>query len=263
MSPDDATGAIRTELIDDHILTIQIDRPAKLNGFTPEMLDQMVDAFTRLDEDPTCGPGWCTPTATTSPQGSISPLRGRMKGVSGPRTGTVWSTPRASGGPAGSPRVRGEGDHLHDRDRADARRRHRRGRRHLSLPTARAARGIHATGGATIRFVERGGWGNAMYHLLTSDEFDAAEAHRIGLVQEITAAERRLRTRRRAGSSRLRRRRRPCEATKASSRRFVLEGEAAAVAAFAATQASLAATDDFREGLQSFIERRPPRFTRR
>ena len=28
-------------------------------------------------------------------------------------------------------------------------------------------RAIHATGGATIRFVERAGWGNAMYHLLT------------------------------------------------------------------------------------------------
>lgn len=46
-------------------------------------------------------------------------------------------------------------------------------------------RGIHATGGATIRMVERCGWGNAMYHLLTSDEFDAEETYRIGLVQEV------------------------------------------------------------------------------
>ena len=37
-------------------------------------------------------------------------------------------------------------------------------------------RGIHAAGGASIRFVQRGGWGNAMYHLLTSDVFDAEEA---------------------------------------------------------------------------------------
>ena len=49
-------------------------------------------------------------------------------------------------------------------------------------------RGIHAAGGATMRFVDRGGWGNAMYHLLTSDEFDATEAHRIGLVQEVVPA---------------------------------------------------------------------------
>jgi enoyl-CoA hydratase/carnithine racemase len=31
----------------------------------------------------------------------------------------------------------------------------------------------------------RTGWGNAMRHLLTADEFDAAEALRIGLVQEV------------------------------------------------------------------------------
>ena len=47
------------------------------------------------------------------------------------------------------------------------------------------ARGIHATGGATFRFIERGGWGNAMYHLLTCDEFDATEALRVGIVQEV------------------------------------------------------------------------------
>ncbi|GIT00507.1 MAG: hypothetical protein CM1200mP26_22190 [Acidimicrobiales bacterium] len=39
-----------------------------------------------------------------------------------------------------------------------------------------------------MRFVDRGGWGNAMYHLLTSDEFDATEAYRIGLVQEVVPA---------------------------------------------------------------------------
>ena len=40
-------------------------------------------------------------------------------------------------------------------------------------------------GGATLRFPERAGWGNAMRWLLTGDEFDAKEALRIGLVQEI------------------------------------------------------------------------------
>src|SRR5262249_24583392 len=49
-------------------------------------------------------------------------------------------------------------------------------------------RGIMATGGATFRFVERDGWGNAMYHLLVLDEFDAAEARRCGLVQEVVPA---------------------------------------------------------------------------
>ncbi len=48
-------------------------------------------------------------------------------------------------------------------------------------------RGIYAVGGATIRFVQNIGWGNTMRYLLTGDEFDAREAHRMGLVQEVTA----------------------------------------------------------------------------
>src|SRR5271168_78230 len=46
-------------------------------------------------------------------------------------------------------------------------------------------RGIYPFGGATLRLPREGGWGNAMRWLLTGDEFDAAEAHRIGLVQEL------------------------------------------------------------------------------
>ena len=44
-------------------------------------------------------------------------------------------------------------------------------------------RGIYPFGGATPRLPREAGWGNAMRWLLTGDEFDAAEAHRIGLVQ--------------------------------------------------------------------------------
>ena len=46
-------------------------------------------------------------------------------------------------------------------------------------------RGILPFGGATIRFPRAAGWGNAMRWILTGDSFDAAEAHRIGLVQEV------------------------------------------------------------------------------
>ena len=46
-------------------------------------------------------------------------------------------------------------------------------------------RGLAPLGGATIRYVQRAGWGNAMYHLLRADEFTAEEALRIGLVQEV------------------------------------------------------------------------------
>ena len=50
-------------------------------------------------------------------------------------------------------------------------------------------RGIFPFGGATLRFPERAGWGNAMRWLLTGDEFDANEAYRIGFAQEIVATE--------------------------------------------------------------------------
>ncbi len=46
-------------------------------------------------------------------------------------------------------------------------------------------RGLIPLGGAIERFASRFGWGNGMMWLLTGDSFDAREAHRIGLVQEI------------------------------------------------------------------------------
>ncbi len=49
------------------------------------------------------------------------------------------------------------------------------------------ARGIMPFGGATVRF-PRLGWGDAMRWVLTGDRFDAVEAHRIGLVQEVVPA---------------------------------------------------------------------------
>ena len=47
------------------------------------------------------------------------------------------------------------------------------------------ARGILPFGGATARFPAAVGWGNAMRWMLTADRFDAAEALRIGLVQQV------------------------------------------------------------------------------
>ncbi|HEV8137865.1 MAG TPA: enoyl-CoA hydratase-related protein [Pyrinomonadaceae bacterium] len=47
------------------------------------------------------------------------------------------------------------------------------------------SRGILPFGGATFRAPTYLGWGNAMRFLLTAEEFGAAEALRIGLVQEV------------------------------------------------------------------------------
>jgi enoyl-CoA hydratase len=48
-------------------------------------------------------------------------------------------------------------------------------------------RGVFPGGGATVRFAREAGWGNAMRYMLTGDTWDAEEARRMGLVQDITA----------------------------------------------------------------------------
>ncbi len=47
-------------------------------------------------------------------------------------------------------------------------------------------RGVFPAGGATIRLTREAGWGNAMFHMLTGEKWDAEEARRMGLVQAVT-----------------------------------------------------------------------------
>src|SRR5688572_15428632 len=39
-------------LLSDHILTIRLNRPEKLNAFTVQMANELVDAFQRSSDDP-------------------------------------------------------------------------------------------------------------------------------------------------------------------------------------------------------------------
>jgi enoyl-CoA hydratase/carnithine racemase len=122
-------------------------------------------------------------------------------------------------------------------------------------------RGIYPVGGATIRMPRELGWGNAMRWLLTGDELDAREAHRIGLVQEIVAVGAQLEravalAERIAAQAPL-----GVQATLASSRLALADAEAAAAARLLADLAPILASDDAREGVQSFLERRAARFT--
>ena len=77
-------------------------------------------------------------------------------------------------------------------DRAAARRRHPHRRVDARFAQIEIKRGIYPFGGATIRLPRDAGWGNAMRWLLTGEEYDAAEAHRIGLVQEVVEPGRQL-----------------------------------------------------------------------
>jgi enoyl-CoA hydratase len=116
-------------------------------------------------------------------------------------------------------------------------------------------RGILPFGGATIRFPRTAGWGNAMRWILTGDTFDAAEAHRIGLVQEVVPDgeqfDRALALARRvAAQAPL-----AVQATLANARLAVRDGDAAAENMLQPELVRLSRTKDAAIGMQSFVTR--------
>jgi enoyl-CoA hydratase/carnithine racemase len=122
------------------------------------------------------------------------------------------------------------------------------------------ARGILPFGGATIRFPRAVGWGNAMRWILTGDMFDAAEALRIGLVQEVVpTGEQYARAlelaQRIAAQAPL-----AVQAALANARIAVRESDAAAEAALQPELVRLAATEDSAIGMQAFVTRKPAEF---
>jgi enoyl-CoA hydratase len=125
-------------------------------------------------------------------------------------------------------------------------------------------RGIYAFGGATIRLPRDAGWGNSMRWLLTGDVYDAAEAHRIGLVQEVVQTGTELdRAIELAEAIATRSGPLGVKTTLESAHRARLEGEEAAFARLEPDMVRLFESEDGREGLASFIERREARFTGR
>ena len=125
------------------------------------------------------------------------------------------------------------------------------------------ARGILPFGGATIRFPRAVGWGNAMRWILTGDTFDAAEAHRIGLVQEVVPdGEQYARglelAQRIAAQAPL-----AVQAALANARTAIRHSDAAAEAALQPELVRLAATEDSAIGMRAFVTRTPAEFVGR
>jgi len=122
-------------------------------------------------------------------------------------------------------------------------------------------RGIFAFGGATLRLHQIAGWGNAMRWLLTGDEFDAHEACRMGLVQEVMASEDLLPSALRLAQHIADRAPLGIKATLESARQAVLEGEAIAAKALPALVKQVICSADAGEGLKALLENRSPHFT--
>ncbi len=196
MSGANDTGEVRSERAG-HILTITVDRSGKMNGFTPEMFDALSDAMTVLDEDSDLWAGVLT--------------------FAGPHTTAGLDLPRFAAA------FSSEGGDAAPDTRIDAFALRRRCRKPVVMAVQgitftigiemmlaadivvaaddcrfcqmEPKRGLAVFGGAHVRYVERAGWGNAMYHLLRADEFGAARALQIGFVQEVVPAGQQVRTR--------------------------------------------------------------------
>ena len=175
-----------------HLLMIGLDRAAKRNAFDVSMMEALVDAYDVLENDPgvRCGVLYAVGDHFTG-------------GVNLPEYADLWAkgnNPLAIRSGSADPMG------LYGKHRKKPVVSAVRGRCYTigielilntdvrvasetaSFAQMEVQRGLYPVGGATLRFVHETGYGNAMRHLLTGDEFGAAEALRIGLVQEVVAA---------------------------------------------------------------------------
>lgn len=240
------------------VFLIGIDRPKKYNGFTPEMLTQLAEAYTAYERD---AEAWCAVlhaegqhftaglqlsafdiTAELVPPGLVDPLALQPPFRTKPVVAAVKGFCYTIGIElmlAADIVVAEEG---------------------TRFGQVEVKRGLAAYGGATIRFVERAGWGNAMRYLLTGDEFDPATAHRLGFVQEVVPQGQGLAKALEIAERIARQAPIAVRATRANSWLYATEGQEAAIAAMPRDRAAIVETEDFAEGVRSFNERRDGSF---
>jgi len=250
------------------LLLIGINRPAKYNGFTPRMFRELGDAYTLLDDDPELRVGVLHAFGKHFTAGldlpTIAPLMQR-----GEKAYTPDSVEPADLGTPGYRRrtkpmvaaVKGitytlgielmlAADIVIAAD--DCR-----------FSQLEVKRGIMATGGATLRMAERAGLGNAMLHLLTGDEFGAHEALRLNFVQKVVPGGEELAEAVRIAEVIAAQAPMAVVATRLNALKCVEQGPLAAMNDFIPVQTRLANSDDAAEGVRSFVDRRPARFTGR
>lgn len=255
-------GRVTREL-QGHVLLIGLDRPAKRNAFDLDMLDALSLAYGEFEREPQAR------VALVFGQGEHFTAGLDLAKVA-QRLSQGWQVPAGGCDPwgvSGGPRVTkpvivaAQGYCLtlgielmlaSDINLCAS---------NTRFAQMEVQRGLFPFGGATIRLQQIAGWGNAMRWLLTGDEFDAHEALRLGLVQEVMASEELLPralqlAERIAAQAPL-----GVQATLASARLAVLQGETASSQQLLPATTRLFASDDAREGLAALLERRPGHFS--
>ncbi len=257
-------GSVDTH-VDGHILRIAINRPSKMNGFTPVMYEGMAHAYSQLEDDPNLRVGVLYAEGEHFTAGLDLPKFAEYmrQGKKAAPWGLVDATDLGVQGWRRRTKpmvvaVKGvtytigielmlAADIVIAAD-------------NCKFSQLEVKRGIMATGGATLRFAERAGLGNAMLHLLTGDVFDAQEALRMNFVQKVVPAGHELEEALRIAGQIAANAPLAVVATRKSVLKTIEQGPLAASSEFMAVQERLSNSDDAKEGVQSFIERRNANF---
>lgn len=243
----------------DHVFLMGLNRPEKRNAFSPEMFQALSAAYARLDTDPElrCGVLFAHGDHFTGgldlaqwteilgsgkpvefPPGGLDPLGRFGARVRKPVVIAVQGWCLTIG--------------LELMLACDVR---------IAAATTRLSqlevkRGIHATGGATLRLPDEIGWGRAMRYLLTGDEIAIQDALQWGLVQEIVPHGEQLQRALDIAQGVAAQAPLAVQATLRSARIAREQGHPAAIARLYADQAVLMQSEDAKEGVASFRERR-------
>lgn len=244
------------------VLQVTIDRAEKMNGFTPKMMQELIEALEALEQDPdlrcglVCAEGRHFTAGLDLPKFRDMQLRGEPVFPRGRLDPCDLRDPRRE-----KPLVYAvKGlcftlgmELMLAADVVVA-------ASDCRFSQLEVKRGIMPGAGGSFRFVERGGWGNAMRYLLTGDEFGADEAYRMGFVQQVVAPGEELAAafaiaERIAAQAPL-----AVRATRQNALRALERGPRAAVDDLNGLRRMLANTEDAKEGVASFVEKRNAQF---
>jgi enoyl-CoA hydratase/carnithine racemase len=117
-------------------------------------------------------------------------------------------------------------------------------------------RGIYPCGGATLRLPQQMGWANAQRYLLTGDAWSAQDALRFGLVNEVVPPGEQYQKAREIAGRIAKAAPLGVQAVLKSSHLAQVDGEAEAIRHLFKDMLPIMQSEDAKEGVQSFLDRR-------